>query len=120
MFITKKWLKDLIKPRDESGKLKDEIEGLKKELAELKLKKIMEEREIKHLVTLKQEKLAIEFEKKEIVLQKEFQKKELDLQTSYHDKIMAAINTAKEEMNATYKEILKRLPNVNVELKGKR
>ncbi len=119
MLITKKWLKDLIKPVDESGKLKTEIEGLKKELAELKLKKTMEEREIKHLVTLKEEKLTIEHEKKEIELQKKYQQKEMELQTQYHDKIMAAINEARVEMNTTYKEIMKRLPNVNVELKGK-
>ena len=120
MFITKKWLKDLIVPRNESGKLKTEIEELKKELAELKLKKVMEEREIKHLVTLKQEKLEIEHEKKEIELQKQFQQKEMKLQTDYHDKIMVAINKAAADMNTTYKEIMKRLPNVNVELKGKR
>ncbi|KKN43352.1 hypothetical protein LCGC14_0704090 [marine sediment metagenome] len=120
MFITKKWLKKLIKPVDESGKLKTEIEQLKKELAELKLKKVMEEREIKHLVTLKEEKLEIEHEKHEVELQKQYQQKEMTLQTQYHDKIMAALNKAADDMNATYKEIMKRLPNVNVELKGKR
>lgn len=119
MFITKNWLKKLIKPVDESGKLKTEIEQLKKELAELKLKKTMEEREIKHLVTLKEEKLNIEHEKKTVELQKQFQEKEMVLQTNYHDKIMKAIELARTEMNATYKEIMKRLPNVNVELKGK-
>ena len=120
MFITKKWLKDLISPVDESGKLKKEIEELKKELAELKLKKVMEEREIKHLVTLKEEKLTIEFEKKEVEQQKKYQEKEMVLQTQYHDKIMTALNKAADDMNATYKEIMTRLPNVNVELKGKR
>ena len=119
MFITKKWLEKLIKPVDEAGKLKTEIEQLKKELAELKLKKVMEEREIKHLVTLKEEKLNIEHEKKTVQLEKLFQEKEMVLQTNYHDKIMKAIETARTEMNATYKEIMKRLPNVNVELKGK-
>lgn len=119
MFITKKWLENLIKPVDESGKLKTEIEELKKELAELNLKKVMEEREIKHLVTLKEEKLEIEHQKKEVELQKQYQEKEMILQTQYHDKIMEALNKAADDMNATYKEIMKRLPNVNVELKGK-
>lgn len=120
MFITKKWLKKLIEPVDEAGKLKTEIEQLKKELAELKLKKVMEEREIKHLVTLKSEKLAIEYEKKEIELQKTFQLKEMEMQTEYHDKIMKAIDTARTEMNAIYKEIMKRLPDVSVMLGGEK
>ena len=120
MFITKKWFEKLIKPVDESGKLKTEIEQLKKELAELKLKKVMEEREIKHLVTLKQEKLSIEFEKKEIELQKIFQSKEMKMQTEYHDKIMKAFEVARTEMNTTYKEIMKRLPDVTVMLEGKK
>lgn len=120
MFITKKWLEKLIKPVDESGKLKTEIEQLKKELAELKLKKTMEEREIKHLVTLKEEKLAIEHEKKTVQLEKQFQEKEMALQTRYHDKIMKAIDVARTEMNATYKEIMKRLPDVSVMLGGEK
>ena len=120
MFITKKWFEKLIKPVDESGKLKTEIEQLKKELAELKLKKVMEEREIKHLVTLKEEKLTIEHEKKEVELQKQFQKLEMEMQTEYHDKIMKAIEVARTEMNATYKEIMKRLPDVSVILGDKK
>ena len=120
MFITKKWLQKLIKPVDESGTLKTEVEQLKKELAELKLKKTMEEREIKHLVTLKEEKLTIEHEKKTVQLQKEFQEKEMKLQTEYHNKIMKAIESARTEQQETYKEIMKSLPDVSVMLGGKK
>lgn len=94
----------------------EDVSKLKKELKELELKKTMEQREIEHLVKLKEEKLLVEFEKKEIQLQKDFQAKEMDMQTQYHYKIMAAIETARKEQQETYKEIMKRLPNVNVRL----
>lgn len=96
-----------------------DVSKLKKEIKELELQKTMEQREIEHLVKLKEEKLTVEFEKKEITLQKDFQKKEMALQTEYHNKIMAAIESARKEQQETYKEIMKRLPNVNVNLEGK-
>lgn len=131
MFIRKttlkKWLNELLgKDLQEIPALLQEaknligpaedVSKLKKELKELELKKTMEQREIEHLVKLKEEKLSVEFEKKEIHLQKEFQKKEMQMQTEYHDKIMVAIEKARTEQQETYKEIMKRLPNVNVQL----
>lgn len=94
----------------------EEVSKLKKELKELQLQKTMEQREIEHLVKLKEEKLTVEFEKKEVGLQKEFQAKEMAMQTQYHDKVMVAIEKARKEQQDTYKEIMKRLPNVNVRL----
>jgi len=96
-----------------------DVSKLKKELKELELQKTMEQREIEHLVKLKEEKLTVEFEKKEIELQKTYQAKEMVLQTDYHNKIMKAIESARKEQQETYKEIMKRLPNVNVSLEGK-
>ncbi len=98
----------------------EDISKLKKELKELELKKTMEQREIEHLVRLKEEKLTVEFERKEVGLQKDFQAKEMVMQTQYHDKIMGAIEKARKEQQDTYKEIMKRLPNVNVRLGDKR
>ena len=123
----KKWLNDLLgKELKEIPQLlkeakeligpAEEVSKLKKEIAELELKKTMERREIEHLVKLKEEKLSIEHQKKEVVLEKEFQQKEMKMQTEYHDKIMKAIEAARKEQQETYKEIMKRLPNVNVRL----
>jgi hypothetical protein len=131
MFVTKRWLKKQLnamlgKPHDTLLKLlieakerigpAEEVSKLKRELAELELKKVMEQREIEHLVKLKQEKLEIEHQKREVVLQKEFQQKEMKMQTEYHGRIMTAIEAARKEQQETYKEIMKRLPNVNVRL----
>lgn len=99
----------------DGGKLA--IERLKTELAELKLKKRMEEEEIKHLVKMKEEKQFIDAQKKEIELQKQYQKKEMDLQTVYHDKIIATIEESRKEARDLYTRIMDRLPNVNVEMK---
>ena len=134
MFIRKttlkKWLNDLLgKELKEIPQLlkeakeligpAEEVSKLKKEIAELELKKTMERREIEHLVKLKEEKLNIEHQKREVVLEKDFQKKEMKMQTEYHDKIMKAIEDARKEQQDTYKEIMKRLPNVNVRLGNK-
>jgi hypothetical protein len=97
----------------------EEVSKLKRELKELELKKTMEERETEHLVKLKQEKLSIEFERKEIELQKKYQAKEMTLQTEYHNKIIAEIQKGREEQQKTYAEIMKRLPNVNMRITDK-
>lgn len=135
MFIRKstlkKWLNDLLgKDLKTIPTMMDEVKGLlgpaedvsklKRELKELELKKIMEQREIEHLVKLKEEKLNIEHEKKQVQLQAEFQKKEMKMQTEYHNKIMQAIEVAGKEQQEIYKEIMKRLPNVNVRLGNKK
>ena len=99
---------------------KEEIPKLKKELAELKLQKTIEERDIKHLIKCKEEKLALEHKSKEVELQKQFQAKEMKMQTEYHDKTMKQIEDFRKELKETYAEIMKRLPNVNMEIKQTR
>lgn len=117
-FITVKSIRTAI--REElglKGSGKEEIDRLKVEIEDLKLKKRMEEAEIKHLVKMKEEKQLIDYEKKEIELQKEFQKKEMDLQTKYHDKVLRTIEESRKESRELYTAIMERLPNVNVAMK---
>jgi len=118
MWITEKRLEKLLGGQDTS-ELRREIRKLKDELAELKTTKKMETREIEHLVKIKEEKLAIEHERSEVELQKIYQAKEMALQTQFHEKIMTAVESARKEQQETYKEIMKRLPNVNVKLESK-
>lgn len=118
MWIGKKDLEKMLGGGDVAA-LKKQIRTLKDELADLKTTKKMETREIEHLVKIKEEKLNIEHQKQEVELQKDFQAKEMALQTEYHNKIMKAIEEARKEQQGTYKEIMKRLPNVNVRLEGK-
>jgi hypothetical protein len=50
-------------------------------------------------------------------MQKEFQTKEMTLQTEGHAKIMAMLEKGREELSGVYKQIIERLPNVNMEIK---
>ncbi len=102
--------KDLIGPAEDVGKLKREI-------AELGLKKEIELRDIEHLVKIKEQKLALEFSQKELDLKNGFKDKEMEMQTEYHDKTIAQLGEAKKDMTEMYKEIMKRLPNVNAHIK---
>lgn len=120
MWIGKQKLEELLSGGESVLQLKKRVRELNDEIESLKTKKKMEQREIEHLVKLKEEKLDIEHQKKEIELQKDFQAKEMALQTEYHGKIITAIETARKEQQETYKEIMKRLPNVSVMLGEKK
>lgn len=121
MFCTQagleKALNKVLGKEKDSAALKLEITKLKEELENLKLQKKMEETEIKHLVKMKEEKQAIELEKAMNAQTKDFNKKEMDLQTKYHEKIMVVLEEGSKKLQDIYKEILGRLPNVNVEMK---
>jgi hypothetical protein len=125
MFITangvKKAIKEVLydggKGREKIEELNKEIDILKTNIKDLELKKRLEEEEIKHLVKMKEEKQAIEIQKKEIDLAKAFQQKEMELQSKYHDKIITTIEESRKESRDLYTAIMDRLPNVNVEMK---
>jgi hypothetical protein len=123
MFIFKKdlekALRGIINEGDSTSSLKLQITGLKEELEDLKLKKKMEETEIKHLVKMKEEKQALEVDKAKNDLNKTFNEKEMALQTKYHDKVMGVIQGEHLKIQELYKEILTRLPNVNMTIAKK-
>ena len=96
--------------------LEKEVKRLKNEIADLKQKKKMEEEDIKHLVKLKQESLEVEHQKKELVLKNEYKDKEMKMQKDYHDQVISHLDTARQEMKEIYTEIMKRLPNVNMDI----
>jgi len=101
-------------------RLRKRVRELKDELADLKTTKKMEEREIEHLVKIKEEKLNIEHQKRTLDLQQSFSAKEMQLQTNYHDKIMKALAESKKDMTEVHQGILKRLPNISASLEVKR
>ncbi len=91
-----------------------EIPRLKKELEELKLSRTIEERDIKHLVKMKEEKLAIEHQKSELTLKTEYKDKEMVLQTEYHDKVLKQLEVGRADLKEVYANIMACLPNVNM------
>jgi hypothetical protein len=100
-------VKDLLGP-------KEDISKVKRELANLKLDKTIEIRDIEHLVKCKEQQLELKFKKKEIDLRELFTNKEMALQREYHDKTLALLEKGREEQKAIHAEIMKRLPNVNM------
>ncbi len=103
-------LKDLVGP-------KVEIPKLKKQLAELKLERDIEERDIKHLVKMKEEKLAVEHQKSELTLKNEYKDKEMALQTEYHDKVLKQLEVGRADLKEVYANIMRCLPNVNMQMR---
>lgn len=108
---------------DSSQKKKQELEKtikrLTEEKAELEFKKGMEEKEIAHLVKMKEEKILIETEKKRIELSQKFQDKEMALQREYFEKVMKAVQEGQKKMEDIYTKIMDRLPNINMEISRK-
>ena len=125
MWITKRALAGAIKEAvfgkdsQEAG-LKEEIRRLKDELEDLKTKKVMEEREIKHLVKLKEEKLDVENQKKVLELRAEYNAMTMRLQEKYHQQQLGDLAMARKEMKEIYSEIMQRLPNITASLEMKK
>lgn len=127
MFITlktlKKALSEIVNGTEDSLRanqaLKSEKASLEHRIRELEHKKELEEKELTHLIKMKEEKHHIEAQKKEIELQKLFNDKEMKLQTEYHLKNLDIISKEHADIKDIYKQIMERLPNVNVEVKRK-
>lgn len=117
MFITAATLRKVLGINADTVTLQATIKQLKEEIAELQSKRKIEELELKHLVKMKEEKLALELEKGLNAQQKSFNEKEMALQTKYHDKVMKVIEDNVAKSQELYTEILNRLPTVTVDVK---
>lgn len=109
----------------EVAKLKDQIKELKKskekgekDLRELQHKKKMEEEDIKHMVRMKEERMEVEQQKKIVELEKEKNEEIAKVKDEYRDKVEQSLEKRGTEIKEMYDEILKRLPDVSVRLKG--
>ena len=98
--------------------LNDSLLSTKNDLAELKQKKKMEDEDIRHLVKLKESKLEIEFNRKEVQLEGEKQEAIAEVKNEYREKLENLLHKQIEQGEKRYAEILSRLPDVNVRLKG--
>jgi hypothetical protein len=99
--------------------LEEERRVLKEEVENLKLKKKIEEEDIKHMVRIKEERLAIDHERKIIELEKKTQDEIAKVKDGYRDKVEGNLEKQIERSEQMYSEILERLPNINVNMKGK-
>ena len=98
---------------------KQKIEDLERSIRETQHKKEMEERDLKHLLKMREEKQTIELEKERTKIAQEYAQKELHMQKTYHDKVMGAVDQARVETKELFQKVMEALPNVNVDMKKK-
>ena len=114
----------LAESEDELVVLRKERTTLKTEVEDLKLKKKIEDEDIKHMVKIREEQQDIAYQKKVLELQQKKDAEVAKVKDDYRDKIEANLNKRGDELKSMYGEILQRLPNVNLELtrgvRGKR
>jgi competence protein ComGF len=91
---------------------------LKQQCEEMKLQKKLDLEDIKHMVKMKEEKLNIEYEKKVLAVEKAHDEKLMRIKDQYRDKMEARLEKETANIKSMYADILTRLPNVNVRLKG--
>ena len=95
-----------------------EIQKLKEEVADLKLKRKIEDEDIRHMVKIKEEELEIRHRKLDLELQRESDEKISKTKDEYRDKLECFLQDQVKDVKEMYGQILKRLPAVNVRLKG--
>ena len=122
MFINRKMVKAYKEQMDELKKqitaLTNDKMLLKQQCEEMKLKKKMDEEDIKHMVKMKEEKLDMEFQKKVLEVEKSHDEKLMETKDQYRDKMEERLEKETANIKSMYEDILARLPNVNVRLKG--
>jgi len=94
------------------GSLSSRARSAKEELEDVKLKKKIEEEDIKHMVKIRLE--QVEIEKQKALVEMEGKKNDEVARTKdqYRDKLEGQLHKEIERMGAMYTEVLNRLPNI--------
>jgi hypothetical protein len=111
-------------------KLEEELKAVKSALRDVKFAheeetaKIKHERkiadeDIKHMIKMKEERLGIEFEKRVVELEKTSAAEIAKVKDTYRDKMEMRLQEEVKQTKEMYSEILKRLPDISVKMKGK-
>lgn len=102
----------------EIEKLRKERMSLKDEVEDLKIQKKVSEEDIKHMTKMKEEKLDIAHQKNKLQLEQEKNEAVAKVKDEYRDKLEKRLETEVTNIKEMYGQILERLPNVNMRLKG--
>lgn len=98
--------------------LRDEVQEASVSLAALKHQNKMEQEDIKHMVRMKEERLEVEFEQKAMDIRAECAKEISNVKDIYRDKMEENLAGQIDRMERMYGEVLSRLPNIGVKMKG--
>jgi predicted metal-dependent hydrolase len=96
----------------------DDNRKLKDQLAELEQKRKMEDDELRHLVKMKESELNMKHETLQLERDRAKDAEVAKVKDQYRDKLEAFLQQQVKDIKEMYGEILGRLPNVNVRLKG--
>jgi outer membrane murein-binding lipoprotein Lpp len=108
----KEWLEN------DRKKLKREVSDLQQKVDTLASKKKIEEEEIKHMVKILNEKREIEFQKKEMQIKIDANLELTQIKGNYQDRLEELLKGQIKDGKEMYAQILKRLPDMSVRLKG--
>lgn len=98
--------------------LQDQILKLQEQRSSIELKNKMKIQDIEHMVKIKEERLEIKYDRKVVTLERKMDEDVLVIKNTYRDKVESLLETEKKELRGMYSEILKRLPDINVAIKG--
>jgi len=104
----------------ERDSLRDSVINLKDNVAQLKLKRKIEEEDIKHMVAMKEARLQLDFDKRVQKVDLEQQKAIGLIKDEYRDKLELRLNKEVESMKEMYGQILTRLPDISASFKLKK
>jgi hypothetical protein len=102
----------------ENETLRQQIAEAKGQLADLKATKQAEENEIKHGLKMERERMDLEKQKHEAKCEREKESAIALVKDQYRDKMENELREQIKRGESLYKEILGRLPDVNVKLRG--
>lgn len=117
-MFNSKLKKEVKKLEDQKDSLDDQIISLNHEVKQLKLDRKIEDEDIKHMIKMKQEAVEIEKQKFELKCEGEKALEIAVVKDKYRDKLEDFLKSQVADMKSMYSDILGRLPEINVRLKG--
>jgi len=106
----------VIKLSERVAQLTEEASKKKEELEELRLQHKQEDIETKFLVKKKEEMMELDKQKSEVAIERKTALLEKNLQKEYFEKTISQLNEHKKEMQTMSEAILKRLPDISMEI----
>jgi len=100
--------------RAERNKLKREVETLEKKVRGLEHESKLADEDIKHMVRVREEQLALDYDRKVVELERKTQDEIAKAKDTYRDKLEVRLQAEVDNIKEMYGEILGRLPKVTV------
>jgi len=109
---------DTEKLKDEKEILECEVIDLKNQVKQLKLDRKIEDEDIKHMIKMKEAAVEIKQEKFEVKCEREKDTAIAQVKDQYRDKMEELQKEELKKMERMQTEILSRLPDISVRMKG--